>query len=252
MGRPRLILLLRHGESESNCDKNVNRYTANHKVRLTTKGMEQAERAGNELSEMISSNENIAFYTSPYLRTRETTAGVLRGLKNTGWNGNVNIIEEPRLREQDFGNFQGSEQERKQLWTERAKYGHFFYRLPQGESAADVYDRCSSFNETLWRRINSDNCPPIVILVTHGLAARVWLQRWFRWSVELFEDLQNVNNCQWIVLRKGNSGNSGEGYILETPLRRFSGGYLLGRDGEDMKEYSYEGIPTSRSTSPLL
>ena len=33
------ILLVRHGESEGNCDKSVNRFIANHKVVLTETGL---------------------------------------------------------------------------------------------------------------------------------------------------------------------------------------------------------------------
>jgi broad specificity phosphatase PhoE len=104
------------------------------------------------------------------------------------------------MREQDFGNFQGTAQEMKAIWLERAKYGHFFYRIPHGESAADVYDRCSSFNETLFRQFSRSNFPQVLVLVTHGIWARVFLQRWFRWSVEYFEDLTNIPHCEWIIL----------------------------------------------------
>ena len=50
------------------------------------------------------------------------------------------VREEPQLREQDFGNFQdvsGLQREK----SERESYGRFFYRFPNGESGADVYDR---------------------------------------------------------------------------------------------------------------
>lgn len=51
--------------------------------------------------------------------------------------------EECRIREQDFGNFQVEERMRAVKET-RLKFGRFFYRFPEGESAADVYDRVSS------------------------------------------------------------------------------------------------------------
>ena len=52
------------------------------------------------------------------------------------------VQEEVQLREQDFGNFQdavGKAQEK----SERLRFGRFFYRFPNGESGADVYDRCA-------------------------------------------------------------------------------------------------------------
>ena len=51
------------------------------------------------------------------------------------------LQEEVQLREQDFGNFQDAALKAAEK-SERLKYGRFFYRFPNGESGADVYDRC--------------------------------------------------------------------------------------------------------------
>ncbi|ODQ48213.1 hypothetical protein PICMEDRAFT_72185 [Pichia membranifaciens NRRL Y-2026] len=221
-----LILLIRHGESEGNCDKSVNCYTPNHKIPLTAAGREQAFAAGVKLHDYVHEGESVCFFTSPYQRTRETLQGILRGLESVDAANGVVIHEEPRMREQDFGNFQGTPQEMRQIWLERAKYGHFFYRIPHGESAADVYDRCSSFNDTLFRQFKKDAFPGVLVLVTHGIWARVFLQRWFRWSVEYFEDLQNIPHCRWICLhQQPHHAPQLEGectYVLETPLDRWS------------------------------
>ena len=48
--------------------------------------------------------------------------------------------EEVQLREQDFGNFQDMEGKKREK-AERLRFGRFFYRFPNGESGADVYDR---------------------------------------------------------------------------------------------------------------
>ncbi len=64
------------------------------------------------------------------------------------------------------------------MWQERADYGHFFYRIPDGESAADAYDRVSGFNESLWRQFGDDDFPSVCVLVTHGLMSRVFLMKW--------------------------------------------------------------------------
>ncbi len=50
------------------------------------------------------------------------------------------------------------------MWQERADYGHFFYRIPNGESAADAYDRISGFNESLWRQFGEDDCASVCVL----------------------------------------------------------------------------------------
>jgi broad specificity phosphatase PhoE len=50
------------------------------------------------------------------------------------------------------------------MWQERADYGHFFYRIPNGESAADAYDRISGFNESLWRQFGEEDCSSVCVL----------------------------------------------------------------------------------------
>lgn len=65
------------------------------------------------------------------------------------------------------------------MWQERADYGHFFYRIPNGESAADAYDRVSGFNESMWRLFGEEDFPSVCVLVTHGLMTRVFLMKWY-------------------------------------------------------------------------
>ena len=105
------------------------------------------------------------------------------------------------------------------MWQERADYGHFFYRIPDGESAADAYDRISGFNDSLWRRFDEDDFASVCILVTHGLMSRVFLMKWYHYSVEYFEDLRNVNHCEFIVMRR--QPGSGK-YVLQNKLRTWS------------------------------
>ncbi|KAK9371005.1 histidine phosphatase superfamily [Lipomyces kononenkoae] len=214
MGRPRLIILIRHGESESNCDKSINRYVPNHKVSLTARGHEQATAAGKKLREMLLPGENILIYTSPYRRTRETTQDIVSQLGNVEYR----VYEEPRLREQDFGNFQFDDAEMARIWKDRARYGHFFYRIPNGESAADVYDRCAGFNETLFRQFSSDKFAKVLILVTHGLMTRVFLMKWYRWTVERFESLKNVNYCEFVVMER----QENDKYLLKNKMRTWN------------------------------
>ena len=105
------------------------------------------------------------------------------------------------------------------MWQERADYGHFFYRIPNGESAADAYDRVSGFNESLWRSFGESDFASVCVLVTHGLMTRVFLMKWYHFSVEYFEDLRNVNHCEFVVM-KLNEGNGK--YVLQNQLRTWS------------------------------
>jgi hypothetical protein len=42
----------------------------------------------------------------------------------------IKVYEEPRLREQDFGNFQPDAEAMSRMWQERANYGHCMRNLP--------------------------------------------------------------------------------------------------------------------------
>lgn len=108
------------------------------------------------------------------------------------------------------------------MWQERAAYGHFFYRIPNGESAADAYDRVSGFNESLWRGFGEDGFASVCVLVTHGLMTRVFLMKWYHYSVEYFEDLRNVEHCEFVVMRLGTAGEETGRYMLENKLRTWS------------------------------
>lgn len=58
-----------------------------------------------------------------------------------------------------------------------------------GESGADVYDRVTIFEDHLVRDIDSGRFGEEVnlVLITHGLTLRVFLSRWFHWTVEEFD-----------------------------------------------------------------
>ena len=105
------------------------------------------------------------------------------------------------------------------MWKERADYGHFFYRIPNGESAADAYDRISGFNESLWRQFGEPDFPKVCVMVTHGLMTRTFLMKWYHWSVEYFEDLRNVNHCEFVVMEM--NPESGK-YKLQNQLRTWT------------------------------
>lgn len=166
---------------------------------------------------------------------------------------NIKVHEEPRLREQDFGNFQPCSAEMERMWQERADYGHFFYRIPNGESAADAYDRVSGFNESLWRQFGEEDFASVCVLVTHGLMSRVFLMKWYHFNVEYFEDLRNVNHCEFLIMRK--QLDSGK-YILENKLRTWSElrreRALLNKDKEGSKDKKDMPPPALEKTKSFV
>lgn len=198
MARPRRIVLVRHGESEGNADDSVYEREPDHALRLTDTGRRQAEAAGARLRELFG-QEQVSVYVSPYRRTLET----LRVFDLDP--ALIRVREEPRLREQDWGNWQDRDDVQLQK-AYRDAYGHFFYRFAQGESGADVYDRVGAFLESLFRSFEAPDHPPNVLLVTHGLTMRLFCMRWFHWSVAEFEALSNPGNGEIRSLILGADG----------------------------------------------
>ncbi|CAM6043869.1 unnamed protein product [Sphagnum compactum] len=212
--RPKRIILVRHGQSEGNIDESAYTRIPDSKIALTEVGWKQAVQCGKKIRRVIENdheeNWQVYFYVSPYRRTLQTLRGIGMAFER---NRIAGVREEPRLREQDFGNFQN--RERMQLEkAARIRYGRFFYRFPNGESAADVYDRITGFRETLrsdidvgrFQRPEASSKNMNLIIVSHGLTLRVFLMRWYKWTVEQFEGLWNFGNTGMLVMELGPGG----------------------------------------------
>ncbi|WP_371626293.1 histidine phosphatase family protein [Streptomyces sp. NBC_01116] len=219
MARPQRIVLVRHGESEGNADDTVYEREPDHALRLTPAGLRQARETGEGLRDQFG-EERVSVYISPYRRTHET----FRAFDLDP--ARVRVREEPRLREQDWGNWQDRDDVRLQK-AYRDAYGHFFYRFAQGESGADVYDRVGAFLESLHRSFEAPDHPENVLLVTHGLTMRLFCMRWFHWSVAEFESLSNPGNGETRTLLLGESGR----YTLDRPFQSWRTPEPYGRTG---------------------
>ncbi len=170
------IYIVRHGESQGNARMvEEGNYVIDSNISLNKTGIEQAKQAGKILNEQINSNYGGIFWVSPFKRTRETYKNMLDTVN--GYIKNYDYIEDPRLVEQDFGDFDFQFYEK---WKEisphsyfinQARYndesGRFFARLENGENMLDVYNRVSLFVKTrLETSIWHNN-----IIVTHGYAS---------------------------------------------------------------------------------
>ncbi|KAF4170846.1 hypothetical protein CNMCM8694_002913 [Aspergillus lentulus] len=252
MGKPRMIILIRHAQSEGNKNREIHQTIPDHRVQLTPEGYRQAKEAGSKLRALLRPDDTIHFFTSPYRRTRETTEGILESLTSDSPSPSpfprhtIKVYEEPRLREQDFGNFQPCSAEMERMWLERADYGHFFYRIPNGESAADAYDRISGFNESLWRLFGEDDFASVCVLVTHGLMTRVFLMKWYHWSVEYFEDLRNINHCEFVIMKLNPDNGK---YVLQNKLRTWSE-LRKEKENERQRERASKDLSSAASLAP--
>mmetsp|Transcript_40573 Transcript_40573/g.87080 ORF Transcript_40573/g.87080 Transcript_40573/m.87080 type:complete len:455 (+) Transcript_40573:164-1528(+) len=198
---PTRIILIRHGESEGNVNRDIYTTKGDAHLELTPTGLQQAKDAGARLQGLVG-DDRMFVVVSPFERTQQTLLGMYRGGLPESQVGVVHVS--PQIREQEFGNFQhiGLHEAAR---VQQAIVGRFYYRRPNAESSADVYDRVSSF----WDVLLDDTLPKTAsenlrtcLIVTHGLTMRLVLMKLFQWSVETFETVWNVGNCEHVTLTK--------------------------------------------------
>lgn len=213
--KPKRIILIRHGESEGNIDRNLYNQKPDFALLLTDKGRAQAQVAGNKLFEIVG-NDQIQFYVSPLFRTQQTFQQIIQHfpLEQYSWR------EEPRLREQEWGHLRSIDVCRR-VDKERDGYGTFYYRITDGESGADVYDRVSDFFHTLFRDFEKKEYFENAIMITHGMTIRLFLMRWFHYTVSEFEELANPANCDMVIMELGENNK----YKLATEMKRRKAGH---------------------------
>ena len=228
---PKRIIICRHGESKGNLSDKAYVTTPDWLIPLSKTGIEQGRALGRRLKVLVG-DDPVYLYTSPYLRTKQTLAKVVTGgefseKQITG------VREEPRLSEQQFGNFQDVDTVRRAK-SERIKYGRFYYRFPLGESGLDVYNRASSFINTLFRDFGDRNCVvnenTNMILMTHGLTMRLLVMRFMRYTVADFERSKNAGNCGVVIMERNDDldeqGGSAYDINIELDVELAQNGHL--------------------------
>ena len=219
--KPRRIILIRHGESEGNINKGVYARKPDYAVLLTKNGIRQSLEVGNKIKDIIR-DETFGIYYSPYFRTRQTMDNAITQLVP-----NVCMFkkEEPRIREQEYaGKLQSGRHDDD---SEREAYGKFFYRNNGGESGADVYDRVSDFMGTLHRDFKKTNYPENVLFFSHGMTNRIFIMKFFHFTVEEFEMWKNPRNGDLYILELAMEEGNGDKYKLITERPKHAKGYGL-------------------------
>lgn len=161
MGWPKLLVLVRHAESEGNVRSQSERAeygVSTHAYVLTERGRKQAEITGHYLRETFGSFD--IYYVSYYTRSRETMAIMFPEAK---------VYEDPRLAEGQRGIWHVmSEEEVARRFPEeiirKEREGLYHYRAPGGENWPDIELRIHSFLGTL----NRDCEDQKVLMVVHG------------------------------------------------------------------------------------
>ncbi|MFY9492976.1 MAG: class I tRNA ligase family protein [Minisyncoccia bacterium] len=135
---PATLILMRHGEAESNLKGFCSSYPEQKLNPLTERGRKQVEAAAKKIKLGLGKEKATAVYSSDLLRARETAQIVADELKTK------NIIFDPRLREIDTGQFSGQAVEAYRNYFSSFK-DRFVHSPPQGESWLDVARRVRDF-----------------------------------------------------------------------------------------------------------
>lgn len=198
---PKRLILVRHGESLGNCNEAAYSHTPDWMIPLTEEGINQSKQLGKDLREIVGDGP-LFIYCSPYIRTKQTLKYIMESFNDSEI---IGVREEPRISEQQFGNFQ-KEESMINFKSARSNFGRFYYRFPEGEAGLDVYNRVTSFIATMfrdWAKLDSTvEDEMTVLIVTHGLTLRLFLMRWFHYTVQEFEDSTNPPNATYVCLNR--------------------------------------------------
>lgn len=220
------LLIIRHAQSAGNIDKNLHKTIADHKIPITDQGCLQAKEAGEFLKKYFDQNytdflgnirktyiPSVAIWTSPYLRTRQTTENILNSFGSSGLL--IKVKESFLLAEQQYGLFDGiPDEDLPNLFpNEYAHYqkqmdqqGRFWARMPLGESRFDVAQRAHQFL--------NQNLPDVInIIVTHSITARALAMVALNATPEWFDshDSKKPKNCSIRLI----DNNMDKGYIFD-------------------------------------
>lgn len=203
---PDRLVLVRHAESAGNLDATRYAETPDYEIPLSARGHQQAQACGAQIRELLDTAYGpgtpykLHFVTSPYTRSRQTFVGIRSAFSEPQVAG---VHESVQLREQDFGNFQVPQRMEQDL-KERNRFGRFYFRFPDGESTADVYNRVAIMEDNLLRDIRAGEfgANSTIVVISHGLTLRVFMMRWFQWSVEQFLQVYNPPNAVPLLINK--------------------------------------------------
>ena len=166
------IYLTRHGKTLWNLEK---RLQGSGDSELTEEGINQAIELGEEISKM----DIDVIYTSPIKRAYRTAKEIKANL-------NINVVSDDRLKEINFGEYEGSTEEELLelgLGKEIAEIfnGNMKVQAPGGESLAELYNRVKDFLDELLVLEKDKN----ILIVTHGTTLKA-IVTYFRKSEEFY------------------------------------------------------------------
>jgi glucosyl-3-phosphoglycerate phosphatase len=188
------LIVLRHGRTEWNA---TGRFQGQADIPLDDRGLAQAQQAAQVLAELAP-----GAIVSSDLRRATQTAGALSELTGLG------VALDARLREIHVGSWEGLTiegiQEADPELARRYLAGEDVRRSATGEKIGEVAERVALTLEEI-ARLAADGST--VVVVMHGLAARVGVCCWVGLPPETWRHLGGLHNCGWITLERHRFGD---------------------------------------------
>lgn len=195
----------------------ADRYPAEHadmSTPLASGGLTQAQKLGKYLRHEAPLPDVV--YVSPYTRAWATLSGILDGWPELA---PVRVVEEARIREQEFGTrllysdwrfFFALHPEQQRLLSMQ---GYYWYRYPQGENVPDVRERNRSWMNTLTRDFTGQR----ILAITHHVNILAFRTNMERLGAQAFLELdmhQQPHNCSMTMYRGTPEANQGSRFGL--------------------------------------
>lgn len=202
------FLLVRHGQSITNVNRELHKRICDPAVFLTRKGHNQAKMAGEAIMKFISDDRNavskIRIMRSTYTRAIQTSEEILGKLKNSTIPIDVKDLD--RLRELEFG-YVGALRDKLDHveWLQnilRYQGFKFFATRYGGESPASMEPRVRLAIDAMYRDF-AENKIDCFIVVCHGLTMRVLIKCLMNYDNEWYEKEMNPDNCSIRLIRNG-------------------------------------------------
>jgi len=206
--KPKLVVFVRHAESERNqmkkgaiyfADDTARRITggrSDENINLTPRGHGQAEQTGVVIREKFGVFDTV--YHSGFNRTSQTMEGILKAY-STEEKAMIKIQMNPFIYERHPGytyDMTKEEAEAEFPWLDSywKTFGGYFAQPPGGESLAQVTQRVYAFFDMLRRDRPGQN----IMVVTHGnylLCVRLFLEQLDFEQVKAWPADQTPQNC---------------------------------------------------------
>lgn len=191
LGGVNKIFLVRHGEAENNVANILNSAPNLNTYHLTEKGKKQIKNLTKILNSPTGEEKIDLIFSSPLLRAKETAEIISKETK-------VEITFDERLREVDFGEFNGKTVEEfdKKFPTRESRSKIDGYGIETGEQ---IRERISDFLADLNKKYSGKN----IIIVSHGDPVQIFYG--ITTGLKLEESLSGwypENGCKKIVYSK--------------------------------------------------